>query len=85
MDVLKTAILEMCRQKKNQDFCPSEVVKLMFPEDWEQFVEEVNSSAIELNREGLILLTQHGFVLKDDSFPTGPIRISSRNSNHSKS
>lgn len=85
MDVLKTAILEMCRQKKNEDFCPSDVVKLMFPEDWEQFVEEVNSTALEMNREGLILIIQNGNVLKADSFPINPTRIRSKNSNHSGS
>lgn len=63
MDVLKTAILEMCRQKKNEAFCPSEVLKLMFPEDWEQFIEEVNATAREMSREGLILITQNGNII----------------------
>lgn len=84
MEVLKTAILEMCRQKKNQDFCPSEVVKLMFPEDWEQFNEEVNTKAMEMNREGLIVINQNETVLKADSFPPSTFRISGLNINHTK-
>lgn len=84
MEVLRTAILEMCRIKKNSAFCPSEVVKMMFPEDWEQFMEEIISVAREMNREGLILITQNGKPIDSDSVPTGLIRISSRIPNQSK-
>ena len=78
MEVLRTAILEMCRQRKEEDFCPSQVVKTMFPEDWEQFLEEVISVAIEMNRAGLILITQNGLAVETDFFPTGPFKIRSR-------
>lgn len=76
MEVLRTAILEMCRQKKNNPFCPSEVVQRMFPEDWEQFLEEIKSVAVEMNREGLILITQNGKSIDPNSQPTGEIWIS---------
>lgn len=76
MEVLRTAILEMWRQKKKNAFCPSEVVKRMYPEDWDQFLEEVKSVAIEMNREGLILITQNGKPIDPDSDPVGPIWIS---------
>ena len=76
MEVLRTAILEMCRQKKSNTFCPSEVAKMMFPEDWEQFLEEVRSVAMEMNQEGLIRIIQNGKPVDPDSVPIGPIRIS---------
>lgn len=75
MKVLKTAILEMCRQMKNNTFCPSEVVTRMFPEDWEQFLEEVRSVAIEMNQEGLILIMENGKPIDPDSVPIGSFRI----------
>ncbi len=85
MEVLRTAILEMCRQKKNSAFYPSEVAKRMFPEDWPLFLEEVRSVALEMNREGLIQIMQNEKIIDPDSVPIGPIRISSRIPNQSKS
>jgi hypothetical protein len=76
MEVLRTAILEMCRQKKNDPFCPSDVVKRMFPEDWEEFLEEVKSVAMELNREGSILILQNEKPIDPESQPIGQIWIS---------
>lgn len=76
MEVLRTAILEMCRQKKNSAFYPSEVAKRMFPEDWPLFLEEVRSVALEMNREGLIQIMQNEKIIDPDSVPIGPIRIS---------
>lgn len=75
MEVLRTAILEMCRQKKNNTFCPSEVVKRMFPEDWDLFLEEVRSVVLEMNQEGLIQIMQNGKTIDPDSVPVNPIRI----------
>jgi predicted Zn-ribbon and HTH transcriptional regulator len=76
MEVLRTAILEMCRQKKNDPFCTSDVVKRMFPEDWEEFLEEVKSVAMELNREGSILILQNEKPIDPESQPIGQIWIS---------
>lgn len=50
----------------------------MFPEDWEQFLEEVISVAIEMKRAGLILITQNGLAVETDFFPTVPFKIRSR-------
>lgn len=54
MEVLRTAILEMLRQKKGKSFNSAEVVKQMYPEDWEQFLGDVNKVVIELSEEGLL-------------------------------
>ncbi len=83
MEVLRTAILEMCRQTKKGGFYPAEVLKLMFPQDWEQFLEEIITVALEMYKEGLILITQNGMLIDPDSVPKGPIMIS-RNPNQSK-
>ncbi|MDI1321095.1 MAG: DUF3253 domain-containing protein [Algoriphagus sp.] len=83
MEVLRTAILEMCRQTKKDGFYPAEVLKLMFPQDWEQFLEEIITVALEMYKEGLIQITQNGMPIDSDSVPKGPIMIS-RNPNQSK-
>lgn len=54
MEVLRTAILDMLRRKKGGILTSSEVVQRIFPEDWEQFLEDVNRETLELYREGLI-------------------------------
>jgi len=54
MEVLRVAILDFCRRKKGAPFCPTAVIRQMFPEDWELFREEVIEVAMQLSRENLI-------------------------------
>ncbi len=83
MEVLKTAILEMCRQEKEEFFCPSEVLKSMFPQDWNQFMEEIITVALDMEREGLIEVTQKETAFDSDLFPICEILIRG-NSNQNK-
>ncbi|MFC3414651.1 DUF3253 domain-containing protein [Algoriphagus hitonicola] len=76
MDVLKTAILEMCRKRGEASFCPSEVVRQLYPEDWRNFMDEVRAEAMTLYRLGEILVTQAGIAVDPQKEPNGPIRIS---------
>jgi hypothetical protein len=79
MDILKIAILEFCRLRPDTSFCPSEVVRRMYPESWRAFLPDVRQKAWELYQEGEILLTQKGKPLEKNKKPTGPIRISKLN------
>ncbi len=54
MEVLRTAILDFCRRKKEEDFFLSEVVQQLFPQDWELFLPEIWEVAQQLAKEGLI-------------------------------
>ena len=56
MEVLRTAILDMLKRKKESIFSSSEVVKQMYPEDWDQFLPEINKEAMALHREGLLIV-----------------------------
>ncbi|MDF2158033.1 DUF3253 domain-containing protein [Algoriphagus sp. CAU 1675] len=76
MDILETAILEMCRKQKGKSFCPSEVVQQMFPEDWSLFMEDVLEAMMGLYRRDRILVTQNGEPVSRDRTPEGPVRIS---------
>ena len=60
MEVLRVAILYFCRRKKGKPFDPAEVVRQMFPQDWELFMEEILAEAHQMSQEGLIQLTQAG-------------------------
>ncbi|WP_425638878.1 DUF3253 domain-containing protein [Algoriphagus yeomjeoni] len=57
MEVLRTAILDKLQRNKGETFSTAEVVMQMYPEDWELFLEEVNTTAIALQQEGLVAIT----------------------------
>ncbi|MEB2775268.1 DUF3253 domain-containing protein [Algoriphagus sp. D3-2-R+10] len=78
MEVLRTAILDMLSRKKGESFATSEIVQQMFPEDWKRFLEEVNTEAIELSREGLIVVASEQ-PIDYNLIRTIPLIISSPN------
>lgn len=43
MDILETALLEMCRKRKKNFFNPEDIIREMFPEDWKHFLPELES------------------------------------------
>ncbi|WP_338223179.1 DUF3253 domain-containing protein [Algoriphagus confluentis] len=76
MDILKSAILDFCRRRKTSSFCPSEVVRSMYPEDWRLFMPDIRQAMLELYREGHIVVTQRGIPVSLHEPPQGPVRIS---------
>lgn len=76
MEVLRTAILDFCHRRKNKSFCPSEVVRKMYPEDWVLFMPDIQLEMMKMYREGLVKVTQKGVLINPDQNPTGPVRIS---------
>jgi hypothetical protein len=46
--ILEIAILEMGRMKAGCSFLPSDVVKWMYPQDWEHFIPEVLHAMMNL-------------------------------------
>jgi hypothetical protein len=57
MEVLRTAILDFCRRRKEAGFSPSEVVQQLYPEDWELFLPELLAVITQMASEGLIELS----------------------------
>ena len=76
MEVLRIAILDFCRRRKDSSFCPSEVVRQLFPEDWQMFMPDMQEVMMEMYREGVIAVTQMGNPVSTEQNPTGPVRIS---------
>lgn len=58
MDILKTALLEMCRKKKRSFFYPDLILQEMFPEDWKHFYPELTSLIKSLHQGREIELDQ---------------------------
>lgn len=76
MEVLRVAILDFCRRSKESSFCPSEVVRQMYPEDWREFLPDIRVVMMEMYREGYIQVTQKGEPIDPYQQPVGPVRIS---------
>jgi methyl coenzyme M reductase subunit D len=76
MEVLRVAILDFCKRRKGKSFCPSEVVRQIFPEDWRIFMPDVQKVMLEMYQEGIIEVTQKGLPVPPEKIPVGPVRIS---------
>lgn len=73
---LRQAILEMIRLRGDASFCPSEVVRWIYPQAWRIFMEDVRKEMMCLYQEGLINVTQQGVSIDPAENPKGPVRIS---------
>ena len=56
-------------------FCPSEVARLVDPEDWRHQMPRVRAAAIRLVRQGVLRCTQRGLEV-DPEHARGPLRFS---------
>ena len=54
MEILETALLEMCRKRKKKFFYPEEIIREMYPEDWRHFLPELESLINNLSKKGKI-------------------------------
>jgi len=54
--------------------CPSEIARMLFPEDWRAHMNDVVNVAIDLQHQGKVVITQKG-VPVDLNQIKGPIRI----------
>ena len=54
--------------------CPSEIARALFPVNWRKHMDEVRASAIDLQREGKVTITQKGEPV-DVEHIKGPVRI----------
>ncbi|MCX2481337.1 DUF3253 domain-containing protein [Pedobacter sp. MC2016-15] len=54
--------------------CPSEIARMLFPEDWRAHMKDVVNVAIDLQHQGKVVITQKG-VPVDLNQIKGPIRI----------
>jgi hypothetical protein len=73
--VLETAILEMGRIRGEASFCPSEVVRWIYPQDWKYFMEDIQCEMMRLYRAGKVTILQNKTPIDPDKIPSGPVRI----------
>jgi hypothetical protein len=54
--------------------CPSEIARMLFPDDWRSSMSDVVNIAIDLHLQGKVVITQKGIPI-DVTHIKGPIRI----------
>ncbi|WP_339901408.1 hypothetical protein [uncultured Cyclobacterium sp.] len=70
--ILVQATMEMAKRKKGNAFCPTEVLKWIYPTDWQSFLDEEYKAVNWLHEKGCIALADEGkslskSVLEEDN------------------
>ena len=73
-DIAKTILATATERGREKSTCPSEIARLMFPDDWRRHMKEIRETAIDLQYQGKVVITQKGMPI-DISKIKGPIRI----------
>ena len=73
-DILTTILLVANQRGPEKTTCPSEIARMLFPDDWRNHMKEVVDVAIDLNNKGKVVITQKGIPI-DVNHINGPIRI----------
>jgi len=72
---ISATILSVATQRgKEKSTCPSEIARMLFPENWRQQMKEVVNAAIDLHKKGKVIITQKGIAVDVDHI-VGPVRI----------
>lgn len=72
---LSAAILTVATQRgAEKSTCPSEIARMLFPNDWRKHMTEVVHAAVALHQQNKVSITQKGKVI-DVKHIKGPIRI----------
>jgi hypothetical protein len=74
-DRIAAAIVERLRGRApGATCCPSEIARVLAPDDWRSWMEPVRAAARALADAGLLEITQRGRVI-DGHAARGPIRL----------
>jgi hypothetical protein len=73
-DILTTILSIANHRGPEKSTCPSEVARMLFPEDWREHMKDVVDVAIDLHNQGKVLITQKGIPI-DVKHIKGPVRI----------
>jgi hypothetical protein len=72
---ISDAIMSIATQRgPEKSTCPSEIARMLFPDDWRKYMKDVLDVAIDLHVQGKVLITQKGTPV-DVKHIKGPIRI----------
>jgi fructose-specific phosphotransferase system component IIB len=73
-EVAEVIIAMATERGPDKTICPSEVARTMFAHDWRKHMSEVRDTAIVLQQQGKVSITQKGAAVDVQNIK-GPIRI----------
>lgn len=69
----ETIVQLLFERERGKTICPSEVVRLLYPENWQDKMEDVRRAARRLVHKNVIMITQKNQAV--DVNAKGPIRL----------
>lgn len=73
-DISATILSTAIQRGPQKSTCPSEIARMLFPDDWRKHMKNIVDVAIDLHHQGKVLITQKGKAI-DVNHIKGPIRI----------
>jgi len=73
-DILTTILTVATQRGTEKSTCPSEIARMLFPEDWREHMKDIVDVAVDLHHQGKVVITQKGVPI-DVNHIKGPIRI----------
>ena len=73
-NIANTILTVAANRVHEKSTCPSEIARMLFPDDWRKHMKEVVDAAIDLNNKCKVSITQKGNPI-DITQIKGPIRI----------
>jgi hypothetical protein len=73
-DISATILSIASNRGPEKSTCPSEIARMLFPDDWRKHMKNVVDVAIELHNQGKVVITQKGIPI-DVNHIKGPVRI----------
>jgi hypothetical protein len=73
-NILETILSTATQRGPEKSTCPSEIARMLFPDDWRLHMKDVVDIAIDLHNQGKVMITQKGRPV-DVNHIKGPIRI----------
>lgn len=73
--VAEVLLARVAGRAPGRSICPSEVARVLSPDDWRPLMPKIRDVARRLAREGRVVVTQGGDVRDPDADWRGPIRI----------
>jgi hypothetical protein len=72
--ISKQIISTVTQRGPGKSICPSEIARMLFADNWRDYMQQVRDVAIDLQKKGLVIITQKGLPVDINDFK-GPIRI----------
>ncbi|KGE14487.1 DUF3253 domain-containing protein [Sphingobacterium deserti] len=73
-NISQTILTTTAARGSEKSVCPSEIARMLYPEDWREHMKDVVDVAISLHHQGKVIITQKGVAI-DVNHIKGPIRI----------